>query len=74
MTDPKLGDLVTVRVPAAEREIKDLWWWDGAKGMIADVWEGRRVFLVATPDGYTGWFDRRLLVLVNDDQAPAAAN
>ena len=72
MTDPKVGDLVTVRVPAAEREIKDLWWWDGAQGMIADAWEGR--FLVVTPPGYATWLDRRLLVLVNDDQADGAAN
>lgn len=68
LPEPKMGDMVTVLVPANERHIKDLWWWDGAKCVITAIHEGR--YRVLTTDGYQGWFERHLLVLVNEEVQP----
>ena len=68
LPEPKIGDRATVLVPANERHIKDLWWWDGARCIITDTHEGR--YRILTTDGREGWFDRRMLVLVNKEPAP----
>ncbi len=64
MIDLKLGDLVTVRIPADHRNIDHLLWWHNAQCVVADVWQDR--YLVRDAAGYTGWFDRSVLVAVND--------
>lgn len=64
MTEPKIGDAVTILVSADERHIKDLWWWDGARGIITATHEGR--YRLLTADGRKGWFERRMLVLTNE--------
>ena len=69
LTEPKIGDMATVVIPTNERHIKDLWWWNGAKVVIANVDESGRCFIL-TNDGYQGWFDRRLLVLANEEPQP----
>ena len=63
---PKIGDMATVLVPAHERHIKDLWWWNGAKVVIAGIDKNGRC-LIIMDNGARGWFDRRLLVLANQD-------
>ena len=68
LPDPQIGDMATVLVPNDERHINDLWWWDGAKVVITAIHEGR--YRVLTTDGYQAWFERRLLVLVNEKVQP----
>ena len=70
MDNLKLGDLVTVRIPANDRHIDHLLWWHGAQCVVAGVWQDR--YLVRDAAGYTGWFDRSVLVPVNDPPAEAA--
>lgn len=65
LPSPQIGDMATILVPHDVRHIKDLWWWDGARCVITAIHEGR--YKILTTDGREGWFERRLLVLVNEE-------
>lgn len=65
LPEPKIGDMATILVPPDERHIKDLWWWDGARCVVAAIHEGK--CYVITYDGREGWFDRRMLAIANQE-------
>ena len=54
-----VGDVITILVSPDERGTNDLWWWDGMRGKVAAIHEGR--YRVITSDGYHGWFARHQL-------------
>jgi hypothetical protein len=60
---PQIGDMATVRVPTNERDLYDLWLWDGWKVTIAHIHEDR--YLVLKADGCATWLYRRMFVLAN---------